>query len=223
MVGLSSFHVQRLFRRCLGLTPRQYQLARRMERVREELASGASVTTAIYGAGFSSSGRFYQESSGKLGMTPAALRNGAPGVRIRYTFATSPIGKMLVGLSDAGLCAVSFGLLESELEDELRDRFPRAQIERDADATRDAVEAVLARMGEHPVARELPLDVRATAFQARVWRELQKIPCGETRSYAQIAASIGQPAAVRAVARACGANPVAVVVPCHRVLGAMAV
>ncbi len=219
VAGLSPFHLQRLFRRCLGLSPRQYQLARRMEQMREGLATGGSVTEAIYSAGYSSSSRFYERATAGLGMKPGALRRGAAGETIRYTITLSPLGKMLVAATEAGLCAVGFGALESELEDDLRARFPRAELTRDDKALGEMVAEVLAHLGEHPVTRELPLDVRATAFQARVWKALQQIPRGETRSYAQVADAIGQPTAVRAVARACGSNPVAVVVPCHRVVG----
>jgi AraC family transcriptional regulator of adaptative response/methylated-DNA-[protein]-cysteine methyltransferase len=152
-------------------------------------------------------------------MTPAELRGGGQDIRIRYSITDSPLDKMLVAVTDVGLCAVSFGLLESELEDDLAHRFPLANRRRDQDGLGSVVRQVLSQLSEHPAALNLPLDVRATAFQKRVWTALQQIPRGETRSYGEIAKSLGQPTAVRAVARACSQNPVAVVVPCHRVVG----
>ena len=218
-VGLSPFHTQRLFRRCLGITPRQYQQTRRMEHFRRQLADGESVTSAIYGAGFGSSSRLYEHAGEQLGMTPVKLRQGGKDVEIRFTICDSPLDKMLVATTEVGLCAVSFGSLESELEDDLTARFPWAAIRRDEAGLGSLVKQVLACMTEHPTTAALPLDVRATAFQRRVWQALRQIPRGQTRSYSEIAEAIGQPAAVRAVARACGQNPVAVVVPCHRVIG----
>jgi AraC family transcriptional regulator of adaptative response/methylated-DNA-[protein]-cysteine methyltransferase len=219
-LGMSSFHVQRLFRRTLGVTPRQYQHARRMERFRRQLEGKASVTSALYEAGFSSSSRLYENSTEQMGMTPASYREGARGVAIRYAIGESPLGKALVAVTDVGLCAVAFANLESELEDDLAARFPRAEIVRDDAGLGTTLREVLSQMTEHPTTLNLPLDIRATAFQMRVWQALREIPRGETRSYAQIAAGIGHPKAVRAVGRACGANPVAVVIPCHRAVGA---
>jgi AraC family transcriptional regulator of adaptative response/methylated-DNA-[protein]-cysteine methyltransferase len=218
-VGLSAFHTQRLFRRYLGISPRQYQQARRMEQFRQNLLTNDSVTTAMYDAGFASSSRLYESASEHLGMTPTEYRRGGKAVEIRFAIADSPLGKMLVAATDAGLCAVTFGSLESELEDDLSARFPQSQRQRDESGLGAAVKQVLKQMTEHPVALELPLDVRATAFQRRVWEALRRIPRGETRTYSQIAQEIGQPTAVRAVARACATNPVAIVVPCHRVIG----
>jgi AraC family transcriptional regulator of adaptative response/methylated-DNA-[protein]-cysteine methyltransferase len=152
-------------------------------------------------------------------MTPTEYRRGGKDVEIRYAIADSPLGKMLVAATKTGLCAVAFGSLESELEDDLSSRFPESAKVRDESGLGTMVKQVLEQMTEHPVALELPLDVRATAFQRRVWEALRRIPRGETRTYSQIAQAIGQPTAVRAVARACATNPVAVVVPCHRVIG----
>jgi AraC family transcriptional regulator of adaptative response/methylated-DNA-[protein]-cysteine methyltransferase len=219
IVGLSAFHTQRLFRRYLGISPRQYQQARRMERFRQNLAIQDSVTTAMYEAGFASSSRLYESANEHLGMTPTEYRKGGKDVTIRYAITDSPLGKMLVAATDVGVCATAFGSLASELEDDLAARFPGARKERDQAGLGEAVKKILAQMSEHPVALELPLDVRATAFQRRVWETLRRIPRGETRTYSQIAKEIGQPTAVRAVARACATNPVAVVVPCHRVIG----
>jgi AraC family transcriptional regulator, regulatory protein of adaptative response / methylated-DNA-[protein]-cysteine methyltransferase len=218
-VGLSAFHTQRLFRRYLGISPRQYQQARRMERFRQNLLTNDSVTTAMYEAGFTSSSRLYESANEHLGMTPTEYRRGGKDVAIRFVIADSPLGKMLVAATDAGLCAVAFGSLESELEDDLASRFPESERLRDETGLGATVKQVLTQMSEHPVAMELPLDVRATAFQRRVWEALRRIPRGETRTYSQIAKEIGQPTAVRAVARACATNPVAIVVPCHRVIG----
>lgn len=218
-VGLSAFHTQKLFRRYLGISPRQYQQARRMESFRKSLLSSDSVTTAMYEAGFASSSRLYESANEHLGMTPTTYRNGGKDVAIRYSISDTPLGKMLVAATENGICAVAFGSLESELEDDLALRFPASARSRDERELGSAVQQILAQMTEHPVALELPLDVRATAFQRRVWEALRRIPRGETRTYAQIAREIGQPTAVRAVARACATNPVAVVVPCHRVIG----
>jgi len=219
IVGLSAFHTQRLFRRYLGISPRQYQQARRMESFRNNLLTNDSVTTAMYGAGFASSSRLYESANEHLGMTPTEYRRGGKDVAIRYTIADSPLGKMLVATTDNGLCLVAFGSLESELEDELASRFHASERSRDEANLGSMVKQILAQMTEHPVALELPIDVRATAFQRRVWEALRQIPRGQTRTYSQIAQEIGQPTAVRAVARACATNPVAVVVPCHRVIG----
>jgi AraC family transcriptional regulator of adaptative response/methylated-DNA-[protein]-cysteine methyltransferase len=218
-VGLSPFHLQRMFRRCLGITPREYQQARRIDRFRQQVAQGDTVTTALYQAGFGSSSRLYEGAHQQLGMTPAALRNGGKNIEIRYSISDSPLDKMLVAVTNVGLCAISFGLLESELEDDLTTRFPLADLRRDQDGLGSVVQKVLNQLTEHPAALNLPLDVRATAFQKRVWTVLQKIPRGETRSYGEIAKSLGEPNAARAVARACSQNPVAVVIPCHRVVG----
>jgi AraC family transcriptional regulator, regulatory protein of adaptative response / methylated-DNA-[protein]-cysteine methyltransferase len=223
VMDLSPFHAQRVFRRTLGVTPKQYQQARRMERFRGELANGANrranVTDAIYESGFSSGSRVYENSAAEMGMTPTEFRKNARGVKISFGIAESPLGKVLVAVTGAGVCAVAFGDLESELEDDLRGRFALAEIVRDDAGLGETLRRVVGQLSEHPLAAALPLDVRATAFQRRVWTALQAIPRGETRSYAQVAAEIGQPTAVRAVARACASNPAAVVIPCHRVVG----
>ncbi len=219
VLELSPFHAQRIFRRCLGITPQQYQRARRMERFREQISQGESITTAIYDSGFGSSSRLYEQAGKQLGMTPRDFRGGGKNIEIRYSIGDSPLGKMLVAVTDVGLCAISFGSLESELEDHLAARFPLSHIRRDEPGLGSVVQQVLTHMTEHPVALNLPLDVRATAFQRRVWEALRRIPRGQTRSYGEVARAIGQPAAVRAVARACAQNPLAVVIPCHRVVG----
>jgi AraC family transcriptional regulator, regulatory protein of adaptative response / methylated-DNA-[protein]-cysteine methyltransferase len=218
-VGLSPFHTQKIFRRSLGITPQQYQQARRVENFRKGLSQAENVTAAIYDAGFGSSSRLYEGAMENLGMTPTEIRGGGKDIEIRYSIVDSPLDKMLVAVTNMGLCAVLFGSLESELEDELAARFPLSHRTRKEKELGPIVRQVLTQLSEHPVALELPFDVRATAFQRRVWEALRKIPRGETRSYGEIAREIGQPTAVRAVARACAQNPVAVVVPCHRVVG----
>jgi AraC family transcriptional regulator of adaptative response/methylated-DNA-[protein]-cysteine methyltransferase len=219
VLGLSPFHAQRLFRRALGVTPRQYQQSRRMERFRTEVRTQSSVTQAIYDSGFNSNSRFYEKSTAEIGMTPTAYRSSGQGMRIVYGIADSPLGKLLVAATASGICAIALGNLESELEDDLRARFTLAEITRDDAGLGETLHHLLSQLTEHPLAADLPLDIRATAFQRRVWAALQAIPRGETRSYAQVAVEIGQPKAVRAVARACASNPVAVVIPCHRVIG----
>ncbi len=218
-VGMSPYALQRVFRQILGVTPRQYFATRRAHRFRQELARSGTVTSAMYEAGYESSSRAYERSAGNPGMTPGMYRNQGAGQKIRYTLAWSPLGRILVAVTERGICAVSFGDTDVELCAILRRDFALADLERDDEALASRLSAVLARLQEHPISTVLPLDVRATAFQRRVWEALQQIPCGETRSYSEIAAAIGQPTAVRAVARACAQNPVAVVVPCHRVIG----
>jgi AraC family transcriptional regulator, regulatory protein of adaptative response / methylated-DNA-[protein]-cysteine methyltransferase len=219
LLGLSPFHAQRLFRRALGVTPKQYQQSRRMERFRGELLAQPSVTDAIYESGFSSNSRVYEKSAAEIGMTPSEYRKSAKGLKITYGIGDSLLGKILVATTASGICAVAIGNLESELEDDLRARFALAEVTPDDAGLGDALKQVLSQLTEHPLAADLPLDIRATAFQRRVWSALRAIPRGETRSYTQIAREIGQPQAVRAVARACATNPVAVVIPCHRVIG----
>jgi AraC family transcriptional regulator, regulatory protein of adaptative response / methylated-DNA-[protein]-cysteine methyltransferase len=217
--GLSPFHLQRVFRRELGVTPREYQQARRLDRLRAQLRRGETVSRATYEAGFGSPSRVYEQAGPRLGMTPAVYRRGGEGLRIRFAIVLSPLGHLLVAASQNGICAVSLGDNHVQLEQRLRDEFPRAVIEPGEDGPLATLAGrVLAHIrGEGP-AHDLPLDVRGTAFQQLVWRTLLAIPYGETRSYAQIAAAIGQPTAMRAVAQACAANPVAIVIPCHRVV-----
>lgn len=217
-VGVSPFYLQRLFKRATGLSPREYQAARRMRHVKQGLRKGADVTTALYDAGFSSPSRLYENTSPHLGMTPGAYRAGGAGMTISFAIAPSPLGRVLVAATPRGLCAVRFADSAAELEQELRKEFHAAAVVRDDVALRPYVQPLLASLrGEH-VTVDLPLDVRATAFQKKVWDALKRIPTGETRSYREVAEEIGDRNAVRAVARACATNPVAVVVPCHRVV-----
>lgn len=218
-VGMSTSAFQRLFRRVLGVSPREYCAARRAQHLRGELSASVPVTSAIYGAGYGSPSRVYENYAGKLGMSPGAYRKRGLGQTVRYTISASPLGRILVAATELGVCAVSFGDSEDELKVGLQHQFSRATLERDDQGLARRLATVLAHVDDQPLSAILPLDVRATAFQWRVWNALQQIPRGETRSYAAIAQAIGQPAAVRAVARACGQNSIAVVIPCHRVIG----
>ncbi len=216
--GLSPHHLHRLFKAATGLTPRAYAAGRRAERVRGELEGGATVTEAIHGAGYGSSSRFYEESDRVLGMTPRQYRAGGGGARIRFAVGNCSLGSVLVARSERGVCAIFLGDDPEELERDLRRRFRGAEIEA-ADAGFDELVARVVALVESPGGGlDLPLDVRGTAFQRRVWRALCDIPAGATASYAEVAARIGSPKSVRAVAGACGANPLSVVIPCHRVL-----
>ncbi len=216
----SPFTLQRQFTRVLGLSPRAYQAQLRAATMRKSLsAPGASVTEAIYEAGYGSSSRFYEQAAESLGMSPARFRDGGLNETIRFATTRCELGMLLVAATERGVCSVMLGDQAAELERELQQQFRAANIVPDATSLQHHVAAVLAAMTDHPAAGDLPLDVRATAFQARVWRALRQIPRGETRSYAELARAIGQPTAVRAVARACATNPVAIAVPCHRVIG----
>ena len=217
-VGVSPFHLQRLFKRATGLSPREYQSARRMQQVKRGLRKGDDVTTALYDAGYGSPSRLYEKSSQQLGMTPGAYRRGGAGLTIQFAIVPSPLGRMLVAATSRGLCAVQFGEGIGELERGLRQEFRAAAIHRDDAALQRYVQPLLASLRGENTTVDLPLDLRATAFQKRVWDELQRIPCGETRSYSEVAHAIGDDKAVRAVARACAGNPVAIAVPCHRVV-----
>jgi AraC family transcriptional regulator of adaptative response/methylated-DNA-[protein]-cysteine methyltransferase len=213
----SPFHLQRTFKAALGITPREYADARRMDRLKQNLKSGQNVTTALYEAGYGSSSRLYERAASHLGMTPDKYRRGAIAMPIRFTTVASPLGRMLVAATERGICAIRFAGSDGELEQGLRLEYPFANRRREDDTLRNYTEQLIGQMdGER--AASLPLDIRATAFQRRVWTFLQKIPRGATRSYQQVARAIGRPSAVRAVARACATNPVAVAVPCHRVV-----
>ncbi len=217
-VGLSPFHLQRLFKRATGLSPREYQAARRMQHVKAGLRNGDDVTTALYDAGYGSPSRLYERAPQQLGMTPGEYRRGGAGTSITFTIAPTPLGRLLVAATERGLCAVRFGESATDLERDLRTEFHAADLRRDDTATRRYVEPLLAAIRGENTTIDLPLDVRATAFQMKVWEKLRQIPRGETRSYGDIARAIGEPGAVRAVARACATNPVALAVPCHRVI-----
>ena len=218
-VGLSPYHLQRTFKKLTGVSAREYAEACRVQRLKHGLRSGQDVTRAMYDAGYGSSSRLYESADRVIGMTPGRYRRGGEGVTIRYTVARSPLGRLLVAATDRGVCAVKLGDSARELEADLRREFPTADVRRDDQPLGEMVTALVAHMNGRKPRLELPVDVRARAFQWRVWRELQRIPYGETRSYADVAKAIGRPTAARAVARACATNPVAVVIPCHRVIG----
>lgn len=216
--GLSPHHFHRLFRAATGLTPRDYAAAHRAGRVRDALQGGSSVTEAIFEAGFNSSGRFYEASDAVLGMTPTAFRKGGARTAIRFAVAQSSLGAVLVARSERGVCAILMGEHPEALVRDLQDRFPAADLQ-GADAALEAEVAQVIGFLEAPrLGLDLPLDLQGTAFQQRVWRALRDIPAGRTASYTEVAARIGAPRSVRAVAGACAANPLAVAVPCHRVV-----
>lgn len=217
---VSPFHLQRTFRKIMGVTPRQYAEALRSRKVKEGLRQEETVTGAIYEAGYGSSSGYYEKASAQLGMTPGAYRRGGEAMQIHYTIAPCGLGLVLVAATERGICAISLGSNAAEMEDRLAKEYPRASIYR--------VDARLERW-VHPVLEylegtrreiDLPLDIQATAFQQRVWETLRTIPYGSTRTYAQVAEQIGQPGAARAVARACATNHAALLIPCHRVVGA---
>jgi AraC family transcriptional regulator of adaptative response/methylated-DNA-[protein]-cysteine methyltransferase len=216
--GMGPYQLERAFRSVMGISPRQYADARRMHRLKSRLKKGDDVTTALYDAGFGSSSRLYERAPGHLGMTPATYRQGGAGMKIRYTIASSPLGRLLVGATDRGISAVYLGKDDAPLEAALHDEYPRAEIQRDRNGMEKWVSKILDHLRGHQPNLDLPTDLQATAFQRRVWQELRRIPYGATRTYSQVAKAIGQPRAVRAVARACATNPVSVVVPCHRVV-----
>lgn len=217
-VGLSRFHLHRLFREVTGVTPKAYASEHRANRVRKELTQSATVTEAIYAAGFNSNGRFYAKSSKILGMTPRAFRAGGPATAIRFALSECPLGSILVAASAKGICAILMGDDPGVLSRELQDRFPKATFTPGDAAFEEWVAKVVAFVERPGTGFDLPLDIRGTAFQQRVWQALCEIPPGSTASYTQIAKKIGAPKAVRAVAQACAANALAVAIPCHRIL-----
>jgi AraC family transcriptional regulator of adaptative response/methylated-DNA-[protein]-cysteine methyltransferase len=214
----SPFHLQRRFKAVLGITPREYADSCRLRTLKRNLQAGDSVTRAMYDAGYGSSSRLYEKTAAQLGMTPDKYRRGAIAAAIRYTCADSPLGRMLVAATERGICAIQFARSEGELMEGLKREFPFAARKADEGGLRSWVHALLRHMRGKDLDASLPLDIRATAFQRRVWTYLQSIPFGATRSYSQVATGIGRPSATRAVARACATNPVAVAIPCHRVV-----
>lgn len=214
----SPFHLQRRFKAALGITPREYADSCRMRLLKRNLQAGDNVTRAMYDAGYGSSSRLYEKTSSQLGMTPDKYRRGAIAASIRYACSDSPLGRMLIAATDRGICAIQFGRSDSELLEGLKREFPFATRKPDSGGLQAWVEAMLAKMTGKELNAALPLDIRATAFQRRVWTYLQSIPFGATKSYSEVAKAIGRPTACRAVARACATNPVAVAIPCHRVV-----
>ena len=217
-VGASPSHLQRVFKAEVGLTPRAYFANHRLERLKSHLKAGQDVTTALYEAGFGSPSRLYEDARQTLGMTPGEYRNGGKGMQIRFTLFDSRLGRVLLAATRHGVCKVSFGEEDAALEAQLAAEFPAAERARD-DAGLSAWSGKLAAHLEgDPAQMDIPLDAQGTAFQHKVWAALRQIPYGQTRTYAELAQAIDQPAAVRAAARACATNPVAVVTPCHRVI-----
>jgi AraC family transcriptional regulator of adaptative response/methylated-DNA-[protein]-cysteine methyltransferase len=213
-VGYSPSHFQRVFTRATGLSPASYARALKAERAREALSANGRVTEAIYDAGYESPSRFYEAMEGKLGMAPSAWARGGAGATIRWAVVPTSLGEMLIAASDKGVCRLSF----DEGSEELSRRFPNAELAEGGREFERLVQRVVEAVEQPGAANDIPLDVKGTAFQERVWAELRKIPAGETRSYAEIAAAAGKPAAVRAAGSANGANNVAVLIPCHRVI-----
>jgi AraC family transcriptional regulator of adaptative response/methylated-DNA-[protein]-cysteine methyltransferase len=216
--GMSPDHLARCFKRATGLSPKQYAEARRLASLKEHLRKGEQVSEAIYEAGYGSSSRVYEKAPTQLGMTPAAYRRGGPGLSLDYTIVDSPLGRLLVAATERGVSAVCLGRSDAALETALRAEYPQAEVRRDERRLRPWVATLVQKLEGRAPQTELPLDVQATAFQWRVWRELRAIPLGQTRTYAEVARRIGQPQAARAVARACATNPVAIAIPCHRVV-----
>jgi AraC family transcriptional regulator of adaptative response/methylated-DNA-[protein]-cysteine methyltransferase len=217
--GLSTFHFHRLFKAATGLTPKQYADAHRAGRVRDALSrADAKVTDAIFDAGFNATGRFYEQAGAVLGMTPRQYRAGGVDARIAFAIAQTSLGALLVARSARGVCAISLGDDPDALLRELQDRFPRAELVGGDAGFERLLAQVVGLIAQPGIGHDLPLDVRGTAFQQRVWQALRRIPPGQTASYADIAARIGSPKAVRAVAQACAANTLAVAIPCHRVV-----
>jgi AraC family transcriptional regulator of adaptative response/methylated-DNA-[protein]-cysteine methyltransferase len=217
--GMSPFHFHRLFKAATGLTPKAYGAARRAQRVREQLSRGRNtVTEAIYDAGFNANSRFYETSNAALGMTPTNYKKGGAGADIRFAIGQCSLGAILVALSEKGVCAILLGDDPEALTRDLQDRFPRANLI-GGDADFEKIVARIVGFVEAPrIGLDLPLDIRGTAFQQRVWNALGAIPPGRTANYAEIARAIGEPKAARAVAQACAANNLAVAIPCHRVV-----
>jgi AraC family transcriptional regulator, regulatory protein of adaptative response / methylated-DNA-[protein]-cysteine methyltransferase len=220
--GLSPFHLQRSFKAIVGLTPKQYMEALRLRKLKTSLRDSKDVTEAVYESGYGSSSRVYERADTRLGMTPNQYRQGGRGLNISYISIASPLGPLMIGATDRGLCFVQFGDSELDLLGALLAEYPAARVEpmqepRDPEFQK-WVDALTRHLAGSQPKLDLPLDIRATSFQMRVWNYLQSIPYGEVQSYSEVAAGIGQPAASRAVARACAANSVAVVIPCHRVI-----
>jgi AraC family transcriptional regulator, regulatory protein of adaptative response / methylated-DNA-[protein]-cysteine methyltransferase len=217
-VGASPFHFQRTFTRLVGISPHAFAEACRLGQMKSALRKGDRVTPAIYDAGYGSSSRVYERADAAFGMTPATYRRGGLGATIDFSIAASPLGRLLLAATGRGVCRVMIGDKDAAMEKELRAEYPHADIRRNDRILSAQVRALLEYLSGQSPHPELPLDVRATAFQWRVWRQLRAIPYGETRTYQQVAREIGAPTATRAVARACATNPVALLIPCHRVV-----
>jgi len=218
-VDLSPYHLQRSFKQIIGVSPKKYSEAKRMERFKTELREGGDVTAAMYDAGFGSSSRLYEKASESMGMTPAAYKKGGQGVTINYSITDCELGRILVARTIKGLCNVAFADDDASLEANLHKEYPNAEVVKDAKVLKGFVDEILNHLAGEKKRLDLPLDIQATAFQMKVWELLRKIPYGETVTYSQIAEKLGDRNKVRAVAQACANNRLAVVIPCHRVVG----
>ena len=216
--GASPYHLQRVFTRIMGVSPRRYAEDLRLQRLKEGLRAGDDVTGAMYAAGYGSSSRLYESAAGHLGMTPGSYRKGGEGVSISYTIVNCSLGRLLVASTGQGVCAVALSTDDSALERHVREEYPAARITRDDRGLAAWAEEVRAHVDRRQREMNLPVDVHGTPFQLRVWQELRAIPYGETRTYSEVARSLGRPSAARAVARACATNRVALLIPCHRVV-----
>lgn len=217
--NISSFHLQRTFKRVVGISPRQYIEARRLAKMKRSLRNGETVTRALYDAGFSSRSRLYEKVPNRLGMSPGTFPRGGLGLRIEYTIVDCPLGRLLVGATERGICAVCMGDSDARVKAALSEDYPLAELHRNDDDLRKWVTAFVDYFAGQHFTLELPIDVQSTAFQWRVWKKIQSVPYGDTTTYSKIASALGAPQAARAVARACATNPVSIVVPCHRVIG----
>lgn len=217
--GMSAGHLQRLFKQVVSVSPRQFADACRLDRLKTRLKENENVTQSMIEAGYGSSSRLYERTDSQLGMTPRQYQSGAPAARIRYATARCPMGQLVLAATDRGICAVSLGDDDAELEAFLASEFPHAELTRDSSGLHVWLQEIVRHLEGTQPHLDLPLDVRATAFQRKVWEELQRIPYGETRSYRDVAKALGNVKAVRAVARACATNPASIVIPCHRVVG----
>ena len=217
-VGVSPFHLQRTFKSVMGISPSDYAETSRIGKFKQGVRDGGSIAGAIYDAGFGSSSRLYERAASQLGMTPATYGKGGRGAVVKYAIVETPLGFLLVAATDKGVCSVTLGDSETVLEDNLRKEFREADISRDDPSLRLASASIVEHLEGKSPHIDLPLDIRATAFQRQVWEQLRTIPIGQTYSYGEVAMAIGREKAVRAVARACATNPVAIVIPCHRVI-----
>lgn len=217
-LGVSSFHLQRTFKSIMGITPKDYAEAFRVNKFKQGVRKGDAITSAMYDAGFGSSSRLYESASAQLGMTPATYGKGGRGAVIHYAIVKTSLGRLLVAATSKGVCSVTLGDSDVDLEADLLCEFSQAEIHRDITPLHSTVKAIVEHLESKSLRIDLPLDIRATAFQRQVWEQLRAIPYGETHSYSEIAKAVGQRKAVRAVARACATNPVALVIPCHRVI-----
>ena len=217
-LGVSSFHLQRTFKNIMGITPKDYAETSRVNRFKQGVRKGGAITSAIYDAGFGSSSRLYENAAAQLGMTPATYGKGGRGALINYAIVETALGRLLVAATNKGVCSVMLGDSDASLKADLLREFPAAEIRHDEKPLRSSLNAIVEHLKNKRPHIDLPLDIQATAFQRQVWEQLRAIPYGDTHSYSEVAKAIGQRKAVRAVARACATNPVALVIPCHRVI-----